>query len=123
MRSSIEISHIKNLNTEKDVLHLRGSFIEVSEFTEKTLTLEMNGPQLWVNQLVSLKGQIRIEDEIMDFVAVCKVVNCSPIVENFNKLEFRLQQFNQALWARFLIHRLESQRKADELFKSIKGDG
>ncbi len=123
MNSAIQIKTLKHLSTAVDVLHLtHQNFIEACQYTDKTVTLEIEHTRLEVGHLLSLEGQIQIGEKSTPFTAIGKVKNSSPLFNRGSRVEIYLQQFERTLWAQFLESKTQAQNKVDSLLLKIKGE-
>ncbi len=123
MNSSIQIQHICYLNSEADVLKLEaGASVEASQYTEKTITLELEKAVLEAGHLVSLSGFIQIGRNALPFMAIGKVKTSVLISRSLTRVEITLQQFERRVWSQFLESKVQAQKHVDSLLRKIKGD-
>lgn len=121
MNSAIEIKSIKNLTTQVEVLKKQGDFVEASEYSSQSLSVEIKGGPLPLEQLVSISGRIRLNSQYHPFEVIGKISATMPLIPDSTKLEIHLNQYDKKLWQQFLQHKAEAQNQVDNLFKKVKG--
>lgn len=122
MNSSIKISHIRNLINHVEILNLEGGrFVPVTQFTPTTITLELYDAYIGHDQLVSIVGQIVVEDKSHHFEAVAKVIDSEVILDSLVQFEFQLSQVQSQLWKSFLDSKKSAQERVDQLLRKMKG--
>lgn len=123
MSSTVQISQIKNLSNNSIVLSFKnGQFVEISNYSAKTIVLDLKDVQLTPGELVLIVGEVIINTETLHFEAVAKVLTNIPLVEGYVRIEFLLNQIQKDLWKRFLDSKDLAQNRVDNLFKKIKGE-
>jgi hypothetical protein len=123
LKYSIKIQKIQNLTTQSFFLKLEAPrFLEITNFSKQSITLELDGSPLATGQLVSLLGVMELGPESLLFEAVAKVVASTELSEILSVSEFYLQQFEKLLWARFHEANMKAQSRADSLLKRMKGE-
>lgn len=123
MNSSIHIWQVTNLSNRADLLKLdSGHFINVSEYSQSTLILEIENAYAGKGQLVSLIGEIIIKNEKLKFECVAEIVDLQVIEGSLVRFEFKLVETNQTLWKNFLDSKLNAQNHVDQLLQKMKGE-
>ncbi len=122
MNSSIHIWHIKNLMNETDIFNIGGGpFLPVTQYTQTTITVELDNAFLAHGQLVSIVGEIVIADDKHHFEAVAKLIASEVIVDSLVQFEFQLKQLQTTLWKSFLESKSQAQNHVDQLLRKMKG--
>lgn len=123
MNSSIHIWQVTNLKNGTHLLKLESEHsVDVSEFTERTLTLEIENAYAGKGQVVSLLGEIRIEGEKMRFDGKGEIINLQAVEGSLVRFEFKLIEYDETLWKKFLNSKQNAQKHIDSLLKKMKGD-
>lgn len=124
MNSAIRIWHIKNLSNDRDILNLgAGKSIEITQYTDSTITIELYDAFLAQGLLVSLVGEMRIGEEKHHFEAVAKLTGSEVVTDSLVQFEFQLKQLQTNLWHSFLESKKAAQDHVDNLLRKMKGNG
>jgi hypothetical protein len=122
MNSSIHIWQIKNVMNKMDILKREdGAFIQITQYTSSSITLELESAFLAHGQLVEVIGEIQIENEKYPLAAIVKVIASEVINESVVQFEFHLQQIQKNLWKSFLDSKEAAQKHVDNLWDKLKG--
>ena len=123
MNSSIQVQHLKHLSTQVEILKSpQHSFVEACQYSEKTVTLEVEESRLEVGHLLALEGLIQIDQKSIPFTAIGKVKQSSPIFNRGSRIEIYLQQFERTVWNQFLESKVQAQNHVDALLLKMKGE-
>lgn len=96
--------------------------IEISEFSETSIFVDLTDAKINPGQLVSISGVVLIKQSSHAFDAIANLVKVQTLVENIVRLEFQLRQFPKILWDDFLVSKESAQENIDTLLKKIKGE-
>jgi hypothetical protein len=108
---------------DQDVLNLApDSFVNATQYTQSTITLELTGAFIGEGQLVSLVGEMWIGTVKGGFEAIAKVVSAEVIDGPHVQFEFQLKQFQKNQWHNFLESKKSAQEHVDNLLKKMKGN-
>jgi hypothetical protein len=121
MNPTIEIISLKNLTTQSDLIRNQVNCVEVSDYSAQSLSIEIMGGHLPIDQLVSISCQIQLSGKIRSFEAIGKVSATMPLSSGSTKIEIHLHQYDKKLWKQFLQDKKEAQNKADDIFNKVKG--
>jgi len=123
MNSTIKIHKIINLMTELEIFCAKNDqSIEISEFSETSIFVDLTDAKINPGQLVSISGVVLIKKSSHAFDAIANLVKVQTLVEKIVRLEFQLRQFPKILWDDFLISKESAQENIDTLLKKIKGE-
>lgn len=107
---------------EVAILNLEGGlFVEVTQYSSQSITMELRGAYIGIDQLVSLSGEILIRSERLPLEAVGKVVAAEVVLGTLVQFEFQLKQFQKNHWQRFLDSKQVAQDHVDNLLLRMKG--
>jgi len=122
MNSTIHIRQIKNVMNKMDILNRAdGSFIQITQYTPTSITLELDSAFLAHGQLLELNGEIIIDNEKYPLLAVVKVIASEVIEDSVVQFEFQFQQIQKNLWKSFLDSKQEAQNHVDNLWNKLRG--
>lgn len=123
MNSAIHIRQVTNLKNRANLLKLdSGHYVKVSEYSQTSLTLEIENSYAGKGQLVSFIGEILINKERMNFECVAEIADLQVIEGSLVRFEFRLVEIDQTLWKNFLDSKKKAQNHIDDLLQKMRGD-
>lgn len=118
----IELLQIQNLTIGVEILSPNAPTpFEVVEWKETSLVFQTS-IRAAPGQLLSLVGKVTIDKDVLPFEATGKITSVLPQINTLNRFEIHLQQYDRPLWLRFLKAIRAKQNRADNIFKSIRGD-
>jgi hypothetical protein len=122
MNAWIEIRHLRNLTTDRDVLFTDGSSpCEAVEFGAALLVLQLPGIKLATGTLLAVDCLLHFQPgSAVEFPIMGKVVAHEAVAGDCTTIELR--QFDTVLWRRFLLKVQDAQARVDALFHKIKGE-
>lgn len=125
MAFSIELTEIKNLTLDIDILASQEvSKLDVAEYSEQSIAINLSNTPVGAGSLLSLSGKINFKDQELNFFATGQVTTCETYsLGKFNRLEIQFRQIDNDIWDQFLKAGKEEQQRIDLLFDSIKGVG
>ena len=123
MNSSIHIWQVTNLKNGTHLLKVESeNSVMVSEYTERTLTLEIENAYAGKSQVVSILGEIRIGKEKMRINGIGEIVHLQAVEGSLVRFEFKLIEVDETIWKSFLNSKQSAQNHIDSLLKKMKGD-
>jgi hypothetical protein len=124
MNASVEISHIANLTASVEIVSCkRDDYFELMEFEAASVVFFLPRNRVNVGHLLSLTGNIRINDSAFPFSATGKIVWVEEeVVENLVAVKIHLGQYDRILWERYLQASNSQQGLVDTLMAAIRGD-
>ena len=123
MAANLVLFSIKNLTSGTQIHNSTGSQggLEMVEWKEHVLVFQSQAKAL-PGQLVALAGKITVGKQSWPFEATGKVTSVAPHLNNLNRFEISLQQFDRAVWRRYLDAISSGQDRVDQIFRGIRGE-
>lgn len=117
MGTLLIIRNLKNTNSGFKISS-PGESIDVTEFTEQTITIHVASEHLASGLLVSMDFILYLNEGLSEFGATGKI----DTVDAKNKrVKITLHQFDKKIWALFFKQLENKQNHIDELLAAMKG--
>ena len=118
--NSFEIHELKNLTSDLRLLS-SSEQIEILECAEQSVIFQTQKLKCSIGQLISLNGVLKLEDENVEFSVVGKISGLEVVGES-HKIAIKLNQYDKAVWKKFIAAIASKQERVDSLLAAIKGD-